>query len=297
MASHPSIEPWAEVLAAMHARRLLHVPAGEGGNAGLRFGWGELEALLARDAINAADYRFFKGGKQIAPAAMGLLDGRGALRQQAVSRLIAQGITIIGNRLEYKLPEFWPLMCAVRSATGGDVCLGFVASFECPKALPIHYDYSDNIVLQTEGSKRWELYGEPVAGSGCQRTLERVPDAPIRSVELVRGDLLFVPSGLHHQCNSDADSLHLSVLVSWPTGLQMLERVTRLAAEDEVVCEALRRFADDASLRSSEQGIKERLHALIDGIDARALLDELADRGAREDRLPLPRREHVRRGE
>ena len=37
----------SEVLAAMHARRLLHVPAGEGGNAGLRFGWGELEALLA----------------------------------------------------------------------------------------------------------------------------------------------------------------------------------------------------------------------------------------------------------
>lgn len=285
-----------EVLAAMCARRLLHVPQGGGERGGPRFDWADLEALLARDADNAADYRFFKGGKPLAANALGLVDRLGALHPQALSRAVSQGITIVGNRLEYKLPRFWSLMCALQRVTGGDVCLGFVASFECPKALPVHYDYPDNIVVQTEGSKRWRLIGEPIPGSGCQRMLEHVPEAPVREVELTAGDLLFVPSGLHHLCSSEGDSLHLSVLVNWPTGMQLLERATKLAGEDDIVCEALRRFADGASLTSSERRIKERLHALIDGIDTRALLDELAGKALREDRLRLLGRGRDSRG-
>ena len=273
----------------MHARSLLHVRA-QRERIGPQFGWGELEALLARDARNSADYRFFKSGKKISPALLGLVDKHGALQPQMLQRLIQQGITIVGNRLEYKLPAFWPLMCELQRCTGGDVTLGFVASFDCPRALPIHYDYVDNIVVQTEGSKRWRLYGDPIAGSGWQRELERTPEGPIKDIQLSRGDLLFVPSGLHHVCIAEQDSLHLGMLVSWPTGVQVLEHVINLAKGDEAVCEPLRRFSDEASLLSSERRIKERLHALIDSVDARGLLEVLANKAARDARLLLPRR-------
>ena len=279
-----------DVLVAMRTRRLLHAPVSESDERSVPgFRWQDLESLLARDVRNGADYRFFKGGKAVNATALGLIDQEGALRPQALSRIIGQGITIVGKNLEHKLPAFWPLLCALQRCTGGKISLAFVASFECPKALPLHYDYPDNIVVQTEGRKHWHLYGDPIPGSGVQRTLEQVPDAPIRQLELSRGDLLFIPSGLHHVCSSERDSLHLSVLIEWPTGLQLLERVSKLGVEDEAVCEPLRRFADEASLRESEMRIKARLHALIDVLDTRILLDDLAGKAAREMRLPLPR--------
>jgi bifunctional lysine-specific demethylase and histidyl-hydroxylase NO66 len=98
-----------------------------------------------------------------------------------------------------------------------------------------HFDDVDVYVLQVEGAKRWRVY-PPLSGHALPRYSSRdfADDeigAPLRTVVLRPGDLLFLPRGTIHQADAlqDAHSMHLTVSAgqrhSWADFLDVAVKV------------------------------------------------------------------------
>lgn len=153
------------------------------------------------------------------------------------------------------------------------------------RALEIHYDTFDVVVLQIEGEKRWEVfaprhelplvfqrfssYGEP-------------PDeraAPLLDVVLRPGDMLLLPRGYLHraQCG-DQHSLHLALNFRFATVYDVLAHA---------VDNALAQLQHDVTMRrvaAQGDGFASGLEQLLDVIRANTNLDDVCSGLARDVR-------------
>lgn len=89
------------------------------------------------------------------------------------------------------------------------------------QAFPIHYDNHCAIVVQLDGSKRWTIF-EPLERLPVARCTRAIPreqlDSPVMDVELVKGDILYVPRGFPHAAVSGGtSSLHLTLSIQGVT--------------------------------------------------------------------------------
>src|SRR5262249_39408699 len=103
------------------------------------------------------------------------------------------------------------------------------ATFECSvnvnayltparaRAFPLHFDTHCVLILQIEGRKAWQVHTPrfPLPTKSHKpphSRLRDLPGAPIASVVLEPGDVLYVPRGFGHEASTeDAASLHLTV--------------------------------------------------------------------------------------
>jgi ribosomal protein L16 Arg81 hydroxylase len=129
--------------------------------------------------------------------------------------LYSEKTTLILNEAHLSIP---PLAQACRELTEE---LGFRAQANIyitpaeSQGFNRHSDNHDVIILQISGRKSWTLY---------PRGVERV------DVEIQRGDLLYIPSGLAHaaSCSDDA-SIHVTVGLHPPYGYQVLQELVAVA--------------------------------------------------------------------
>jgi ribosomal protein L16 Arg81 hydroxylase len=86
------------------------------------------------------------------------------------------------------------------------------------RALSLHYDAKDLIIMQVEGSKRWRIYGPPVANPVIGMANETPPEGgPLFDTVLQPGDIAFMPAGYWHECDNGPDrSLHVLLLLDPP---------------------------------------------------------------------------------
>ncbi len=78
---------------------------------------------------------------------------------------------------------------------------------------PVHCDDHDLIVVQLRGAKRWFISIQP---SPLHNTWKRIPVSaavlgPHETLDVVPGDLLYLPRGTLHSVESATESLHLSI--------------------------------------------------------------------------------------
>jgi len=78
---------------------------------------------------------------------------------------------------------------------------------------PVHSDDHDILVVQLVGRKRWYLSDEP---SALENTWDRIPGPPPtlgshRTLELLPGDMLYVPRGTVHTVDATDVSLHVAI--------------------------------------------------------------------------------------
>jgi len=78
---------------------------------------------------------------------------------------------------------------------------------------PVHCDDHDLLVVQLRGAKRWLIARK---ASGLENTWKGIPGEPPElgdheSLDLLPGDLLYLPRGTFHSVDSDVESLHLSI--------------------------------------------------------------------------------------
>lgn len=206
----------------LESRAILHVPS-PGIDVAVLFSLADLEALLAAELEANDDLRVTLKGAPVDLARMGALDGKGRVRPLALQKLLRQGASVIVNNAERRVPRLWALAARIGAATGARCTIGVIASFSEMVALPVHYDRQDLILIQLDGAKHWRFLGEPFAGSGMPPPPGfDPPEEVVRTANMRAGDLMFVPSGQHHQCTSDGWSLHLGILLHHPTGLDLM---------------------------------------------------------------------------
>lgn len=202
-----------------------------------------------------------------------------------VFRLHEAGGTIILNHLHRRHPPRASLCAALELELSAPCQTNVYLTPAKAQGFHPHFDTHDVLVLQIAGSKRWQLYGTPVAlalkGHG-DFARQDDPGPVSEEFELRAGDTLYVPRGLVHEAiSTDEPSLHITVgALAWTWFDVLLEAVEKLAASDRQVRSALPpSFARmDCDRGAFSQTFAEIVSRLATDIDADEMREVFAGR-------------------
>lgn len=284
LASIRSLLPDAELRAHMAARAAHHIPATGTIDPPAILTLEVIEQGLARGVVPMSELRVFGEYTQLDLERAGVAK-HGFLRPQALRSLARQGATIVVNHAQRLSPELWDLACEAERWLGTGVTLAAVASFG-RSGIELHYDTGDLIIVQLEGSKQWSFFG-PAITESARRFSNKYPDLPTEiteEVEMRRGDLLYVPSGLFHRCTPGAYSLHLGIIATHASGGDFAKYVNEQMSEEAKSSAPLNGFLGPETVLAEAEAIKARLIERIQSIDPLAWF---AERQARRARMPV----------
>jgi len=147
-----------------------------------------------------------------------------------------------------------------------------------------HYDTHEVFVLQIAGSKRWRVHSPPLSLPHRSqpfdpRTYES--SGPLFELDLLPGDLLYLPRGYVHTTQTSASfSLHVTLGITVYTWVELLAEWIQSSRSKESFRRALPPgFAQNEQLR---QSLADRLTGMIDELrstsDYAAFLDHFCHR-------------------
>jgi hypothetical protein len=171
--------------------------------------WDGLMHAVLTGTYPAKKLRLTKQGAPLPPL---FYRSDGAPKAELVTQLMASGGSIVAYGIDPYVPAIGRLCAAIGEETGEHIVGSAIATSGSGGALDLHYDDTDIIILQVEGRKNWLIEREPVINPVIGLpALKGNDDAGIAlDIELEPGDLLFVPAGYRHRCESrSARSLHL----------------------------------------------------------------------------------------
>ena len=189
---------------------------------------------------------------------------------------VADGFSVVILRVEAHVPALAAVCNEIKTQLHEGSFVGaVVTSGAGAGAFKVHFDPEDLVILQIEGTKRWQVFGPVVSNplkAMPKQTLEN--PQPILDEVLEPGDLLFVPGGYWHHCESGlSTSVHLGVFFLPPTGWHAIMEIVRPLISDELFRTPLSRLDDEAAFDAAEQEIKNRA---IEKIKALKLEDFVA---------------------
>ncbi|MGZ8361240.1 MAG: JmjC domain-containing protein, partial [Allosphingosinicella sp.] len=255
------------ILQAMADRRLAHLPdSGAVGRLQL-FPVDDMESFLLRGAV-AKSLTVSINGRPVDLELMGVLR-KERLRPLTLRKLMRQGASLVLNDLDRHLPQLWDLACDAERRFQDRVRIVAVGSFSRMPVFTAHYDPWDLIIIQIEGTKTWNLLGEPADCGVRNHPRVAVPAEVSATVEMRPGDILFVPAGLHHQCVGETFSLHLSLAIERATVRNVIEDLfSRLPALNR----PFRAVLGPEALKRQVESIREEIVAQLGEIDVAAWL-------------------------
>lgn len=248
------------IMDGMAERRLVHRSGACGVPPGALFSLEELERLMLRDGMDRKDLRLTVNGRIADLEMLGVVKDQ-RLRPLVLRQLTRQGASIIVNDLHRYDPKFAALADDAELILQDRVAIGAIASFSKLPALPAHYDPQDLIIIQVEGSKVWRFFGEPADCAMPNHPRVKLPKDVSATVTMRAGDILFVPAGLHHQCEADGISLHVGILIKHEILRDFLKDLCR---EHPSLNRPLRRLLGSKSLAQQAEALKTELMSRFD---------------------------------
>lgn len=226
--------------------------------------WDTAIASLSDGTFHGDDIRLYRNRRKVPSI---FVKVAAPARADLVRRMQGEDAGFIVNRVERRVPAVGALCAALAGETGDNVTAGLVATCGAGSALEVHFDPYDLLVLQIDGAKRWDIFGDPTINpiEGMNVFAQSPPTEKLMTADLRPGDWLFVPAGYCHRCdNIDARSLHLSIMF-YPLSLPRITDLMKRA----MLADPARR----ASLRDADEGEVKR--AMIEQIEAMSLDDLL----------------------
>jgi hypothetical protein len=244
------------------------------------------------DGIAHSRLNLLRDGDYILPEALVFpAPGRRATTRRvdpaAVTDLLRRGATIGIDSLEDIHEPVARFAEDVERTLCETVSVNLYASWRETSGLGYHWDNQDAFVLQVEGRKQWEVFGQTRRfphyrdpGTGRGR-----PDAEVVwEGWLGRGDLIYLPRGWWHRVvTPEGGALSLTVRVFRRTGLELLEWLAEELREVEVFREDLPRLAARDGRLAYLARLREALLVAFDG----DVLDRFFDE---QDARARPRR-------
>lgn len=194
-------------------------------------------------------------------------------------RLLDHGASLIFESLDEHVPNLGKLSQSIKVRIPERIWTGAITTTGRSGALKLHYDPQDLIILQIEGTKRWQIYDSPVINP-----VRGMPEqAPSQNVlvfdELLRpGDCLFLPAGYWHQCENSSDrSLHVGIFVLPLSAAHVVLALAKRLLSEEPSRQPLTRCDDAPELRATEATLKADLIEKIGQLSLAELLAEHQD--------------------
>ncbi|MEU0030848.1 cupin domain-containing protein [Streptomyces sp. NPDC006335] len=191
-----------------------------------------------------------------------------------VAQHVANGASLTINQVDQYIPNL-RAMCE-QFETETHIRAGVILFVSPPsaQAFSLHADPHDIIVMQTHGTKQWEIH--PTVWER-----ENDPTADIRRLVMKPGDMLYVPEGTPHvvRTNEDGLSIHQTIQFNVPRYDKLATKVLTQAFEQ--YCQEQRFSGAAPILRGGGSRIAEDLAPRIAGfaealknIDLGALVDQ-----------------------
>jgi hypothetical protein len=262
-------------LEAVHTRTGFQVKATDERRAQALLPWEDIERLTATPAI-LAEAELMKDG-MLVPAQLYASDD--GLDVRAFHDILGQGASIVIKDIARWVPGIDRLAVAVERELGVNTVVNGYLSFSRGGAFRPHWDRHDVLIVQVHGRKLWRLWDAPLSDP-VQRSSESkyAPTTPpVLEVELLPGDVFFIPRGRPHAATvSGESSVHLTIGLNTLNGIDLLQHL-RTAAESDEFLRAdlpLGRRTTDAALRLHEDELKARLQQLIERVSVADFLRE-----------------------
>lgn len=223
---------------------------------------------LARDGQVLPESSYTRSATLAGRSLTGLVDPRKALA------LFAEGATVVFQGMHRYWPALTALVAELELELGHPCQVNAYLTPPGAQGFAVHSDSHDVFVLQTAGSKRWEVHG---------------PDG-VEDVEMLPGMSLYLPTGTPHAARAqDTVSLHVTLGINQLTWRGLVRRavtpVLEQVPEDHLPAGHL---DDPAGLAA---GLAEQLEALagrVRALDADAAVQQEVRRflTSRSSRLP-----------
>lgn len=289
-----------EFLARYHGKAMLHVPGTPDKFAHL-MSWAKLNAILDMDVWSSATLQMVHDRQSVPPEAFCARstsrDGQPVLKPKVdrVMGLVRQGASLVCNKIETLTPELAALARMLSETLGGRIGINLYCSWERHQAFNAHFDTHDVFVFHVEGEKLWNIFegriDNPVEHPAFNMPLEhrnQLKGKVQKALTLRPGDFLYLPRGQFHEALATSPgSVHVTVAVNEPVGLDWLGGLIEMAIQDPAFRADLPRAAGEtgqAALAQHRRVLAEHLVAIANSPQA---LDMM--RGMRAAPPPRPR--------
>jgi ribosomal protein L16 Arg81 hydroxylase len=252
----------SEFLGLLRRRELAYRPGANGDRCAPLLGWPALRRMIEAGNYPSKrpdDIRVTKDSIMV-PADRWMAKGK--IDAAKLDEFLAKGFSIVVVHLDEHVPALAAVCEEIRSRTlEGSFVGAVVTSGTGAGAFKVHYDPEDLVILQIEGTKRWQVFGPPVSNPVRQMPKQSPPKTePIFDEVLEPGDLLFVPGGNWHRCESGlSTSVHLGIFFLPPTSWHAANDVLRSFLSKELFRTPLTRLDGASALDEVEAEIKSRL--------------------------------------
>lgn len=169
-------------------------------------------------------------------------DGR--IDAVAVSKFFANGVTIILDHMQRRIPSLGTLCRDLESEVGTTFSTNLYLTPPRGGGFKVHYDTHDVFILQIAGEKEWILFENPIALPMSGQYHDESGTEPGRETHrftLRTGDIAYIPRGVYHEAHaSDELSLHITLGAMIKTWCElMLEAVSEVGLRDVALRRAL----------------------------------------------------------
>ena len=249
----------AEFLGFLRERKVVHLRSANDGCYVPLAGWEALRRLIEHGEYPRGDYFKVTKESKLAPTRCWMSNGK--VDTDRLEQCLADGFSIIVTHIEEELPALRALCQSISVRLQETSYAGVVVSSGAEGAFRTHYDVEDLVILQVEGAKRWQMFGPPVSNPVRGMAAQSPPPGPPCFDEVLQpGDLLFVPAGHWHHCQTmSGKSIHLAIFLYAPTSWHATKALTSQLLTDELFRAPLTRVGDVTQLEALEAEVKRRL--------------------------------------
>jgi ribosomal protein L16 Arg81 hydroxylase len=270
------------------SREFLHIP-GPAGKFSHYFPWEALNEALEQHRFDPRRLLLVKSGLKIDPGRY--LNGNRVDAQRIINEL-SSGATLIFNGCDEVQPALRDLCVHLERLLHHRVVVNLYAGWRRDSGFNVHWDDHNTIILQVAGRKQWKVW-KPTRKYPLRDDVPEV--APARSAEpvwdhtLEPGGLLSIPRGWWHVAHPpDEPSLHLTVSLSSPTGIDLLRWLAEQMKSSETARMDLPVLAGRSERTNWTESLRADLLALLDGNPIDRYLAELDSKTVARPRISLP---------
>jgi ribosomal protein L16 Arg81 hydroxylase len=132
-----------------------------------------------------------------------------------ITKEIATGATFCINKFwntNWHVQQLWNTFVDEHPGAGVDFHL-FGGLTDSAQSFPPHNDLATNYIIQLDGQCEWTIYNErATTQEALNYVIYPADKLTVRTVQILNpGDVLFIPSGVHHQCRPLGKRLSLSI--------------------------------------------------------------------------------------
>ncbi|MFF1959356.1 cupin domain-containing protein [Streptomyces sp. NPDC058220] len=253
-----------EFLAQTYGRDFLHLPGAVRAPSAL-VSFDVLNHLLATCRLEPPRLRLSAGGEALAQHryAVPVTTRRSTvwhrIHPDEIHQRLAEGASLVIDAIDELHEPVGDLAAELEGWLRTGIQVNAYASWTATQGFGTHWDDHDVIVVQIEGSKRWQIFG-PTRRLPMYRDIaapEPPPDKPVAELVLHPGDVLYLPRGWWHAVIADqgTHSLHLTCGITPHTGAHLIGWLSETLRSSELV-------RTDLPLHTSSERQREYLTAL-----------------------------------